>query len=283
MTRPPLEGWVEGWVLAIEVSNPSISSTADSVDPTRRFGPGVSLGRAHDNGTQTFIEHVGTHWLDAGVRSDDGLMPAIAALCDQHGIAARDLAAIAVSTGPGGFTGLRVAVTAAQCIALATGARVIDVGTHAVALASVWGDVVAKSSETHGETRGEMSSGTASGTGIIIGVGLASKASAVSVAWAEGPAVSPRFEADVFAQLDTAESLDADGVQARAPDLFVADTHLPETVRAVIGADRIVTPRLSPEVLLALAPLGRVIEASQLRPRYAREPEAVRLWRERHA
>ena len=256
----------EGWTIAIEVSNPSVAGAHEPGES--RFGPGVSLGRA--GGLSNTIEHVDTQWLDAGARSDDGLMPAVAALCGRHGITARDLANIAVCTGPGGFTGLRVAVTAAQCIALATGARVVDVGAHAGALASVWDEVGALARAREGHA-------------CAVGVGLASKGDAVSVAWAivrGGDA----FDGAVVDQLERAESMDDAGVRERGPAVFVGDAHLPESVRSAVldGGGSVCSPRLSPEVLLTLAPLGRVVDAAALRPRYAREPEAVRLWRERH-
>ena len=59
--------------------------------------------------------------------ANDHLMAAIDELCRAHRVTPHDLAAIAVSCGPGGFTGLRVACATAKAIADVTGAAVIAV------------------------------------------------------------------------------------------------------------------------------------------------------------
>lgn len=73
------------------------------------------------------------------------LAPEIDALLTELGLRPADLRAIAVTLGPGSFTGLRVGVTTAKTLAYATGAAVIGVDTlHAVAeqseaaIADVW-------------------------------------------------------------------------------------------------------------------------------------------------
>ncbi|MCX5513800.1 tRNA (adenosine(37)-N6)-threonylcarbamoyltransferase complex dimerization subunit type 1 TsaB [Kaistia algarum] len=72
------------------------------------------------------------------------LMPATAALLAEAGLSARDLDRIAVSTGPGSFTGLRVGIAAARGLGLALDIPVIGIPTlkaHAV-LASKMRDSV---------------------------------------------------------------------------------------------------------------------------------------------
>ncbi len=60
------------------------------------------------------------------------LLPCIARLCEAAGWRPADLQIVAVSIGPGSFTGLRVAVTTARHLALATGARIVAVPSLAV-------------------------------------------------------------------------------------------------------------------------------------------------------
>jgi tRNA threonylcarbamoyladenosine biosynthesis protein TsaB len=57
------------------------------------------------------------------------LLPLIDTALRQAGCALRDLDAIAVSSGPGSFTGLRVGVSVAKGIACATGLRLVAVPT----------------------------------------------------------------------------------------------------------------------------------------------------------
>ena len=57
------------------------------------------------------------------------LLPLIEAVLQEAGCATRDLDAVAVSRGPGSFTGLRVGLSVAKGLAYATGVRVIGVPT----------------------------------------------------------------------------------------------------------------------------------------------------------
>ena len=59
-------------------------------------------------------------------------LPAIARLCRFHDVAPADLAYVFLSIGPGSFTGLRIAVSAARMIALSTHAKIVGVPTLTV-------------------------------------------------------------------------------------------------------------------------------------------------------
>lgn len=57
------------------------------------------------------------------------LMPAVADILNGQGLAARDLTGIAVALGPGGFSALRVGISAAKGLALASGKPLVGVKT----------------------------------------------------------------------------------------------------------------------------------------------------------
>lgn len=57
------------------------------------------------------------------------ILPIIDRLCQERGWSPRDVEHLYVSAGPGSFTGLRIAVTLAKTMALATGVRLVAVPT----------------------------------------------------------------------------------------------------------------------------------------------------------
>ena len=57
------------------------------------------------------------------------LVPQVAHVLDQAGVAVADLRAVAVALGPGSFTGLRVALSAAKGLAVASGRTLLGVPT----------------------------------------------------------------------------------------------------------------------------------------------------------
>lgn len=67
--------------------------------------------------------------LSAPRRHAVEFLPAISSLCKAQGIGPNHLEVIAVSVGPGSFTGLRIGVTAARMIGLATSAKIVPVRT----------------------------------------------------------------------------------------------------------------------------------------------------------
>jgi tRNA threonylcarbamoyladenosine biosynthesis protein TsaB len=56
-------------------------------------------------------------------------LPSIDRLCRTHGVQPAEIARVLVSAGPGSFTGLRIGITAARTLALATGACIVALPT----------------------------------------------------------------------------------------------------------------------------------------------------------
>jgi tRNA threonylcarbamoyladenosine biosynthesis protein TsaB len=75
--------------------------------------------------------------LDANQRSAQSLAPAMSAILKQAGWRPSDVQLVAVSVGPGSFTGLRIGVTTAKMFAYAVGADILGVDTlEAIATAA---------------------------------------------------------------------------------------------------------------------------------------------------
>lgn len=74
-------------------------------------------------------ELLATCTLAHTMRHASELMPAIAKLCAAQSWSSADLHQLYVSTGPGSFTGLRVAISIARALAQATGCQLVAVPT----------------------------------------------------------------------------------------------------------------------------------------------------------
>ena len=91
------------------------------------------------SGSLAAAERVDGRWqvrkhldLPTDRRTAQTLAPALAQLLAELDWRATDLAAVAVATGPGSFTGLRIGVTAAKTLAYAADAQAVGVNTLAV-------------------------------------------------------------------------------------------------------------------------------------------------------
>jgi tRNA A37 threonylcarbamoyladenosine modification protein TsaB len=109
------------YCLAIETSNPSINAE-------------VALGVLRESGAPSAgVDCITVEPVREVGRNEDDLLPAIDRACRRAGIAARQIARVGVSVGPGGYTSLRVACAAGKMIAEAVGALCVPVSSAAVA------------------------------------------------------------------------------------------------------------------------------------------------------
>ncbi len=227
--------------LAIEISNPS-SGPRGLIHRCGRdilAGPGVAIAREDDpDTTDTELLH------DHG-RHDDDLMPAIDRLCRRNGAVPSDLAAIAVSIGPGGYTSLRIAIATAKLLAEATGAVVVPVESWRIAAATA-------------------------GAALPVLVCLASKNNS---AWA---ALLPEEKALGL--------ITVDHIRGLRPRTLIADRFLPEPMRIAAGeiGAAIIEPAFSAAELLSISRSHAPLDVLKLAPLYPREADAVTQWRRLH-
>lgn len=218
--------------LAVESSNPP-------------YGAGVALGAIEGDDARV----LGVERLQEADRHDDDLAPAIDRLVRRAGVAPRDLARIACSVGPGGYTGVRIAVATAAMIAHASGAACVAVPSAAV---------VARRVRPGGRP---------------FGVALASKGETTWLTLFDERG-RPADEGRLVAAAEAA-TLDV--------ALLVADRHLPAAIRSAAQARRIeiVEPVFDPAACFEASLALPDIDPAALRPIYPREPDAVTRWRSR--
>jgi tRNA threonylcarbamoyladenosine biosynthesis protein TsaB len=188
----------------------------------------------------------------------DHLMHAVAALFSRHGLTPRDLSVIAVSEGPGGFTGLRVACATAMALADVTGCRLVAVPSAVVAVRTAVRDRAWLADD-----------------GAVATVITASKG---SDAWRTIVRVEHGMPIEAEAGLATPAS----GVVGT---LFV-DAHA-GPAWAAMAPSGVLDARWSAGACLEVGAwmLGRGTSVERpecLAPRYPRPPEAVTLWEARH-
>lgn len=75
------------------------------------------------------VQVVGERRLEDSRRQARDLAPFVQALLTERGLTPRDLTAVAVSIGPGSYTGLRVGIISAKVLSYATGCRLLGIPT----------------------------------------------------------------------------------------------------------------------------------------------------------
>lgn len=80
--------------------------------------------------------------LELGQAHGQSLIPGIHQILEERNLSARDCQLVAVSVGPGSFTGLRVGIVCAKTWAYATKTRIVGVSTFAAIAENSPGDVL---------------------------------------------------------------------------------------------------------------------------------------------
>lgn len=88
----------------------------------------AALETATSKGSVAILDGARVVEKDADLRGD-GAVFALEQLLAAQGIAPNEIDAIAVSIGPGSFTGVRIGVAAAQGFSMGTGCKIVPVGT----------------------------------------------------------------------------------------------------------------------------------------------------------
>jgi tRNA threonylcarbamoyladenosine biosynthesis protein TsaB len=193
-------------------------------------------------------------------RHDDDLLPAIDRLFTRTGLRSDDLrgGTVAASIGPGGFTGLRIAVATAKMLAEALQAQLVAVPSALVAAESHAGRgplliALACKGDTFWLTRVDRQKADQGGWRIVGEPGMA-----------------------------RSSDFDFSGVRT-----VIADEHFPEAARSRLGGAgvEVIEPRFSARSCLMVGERmrseGAITDPLLLLPLYPREPEAVSLWRQR--
>lgn len=222
--------------------------------------------------------HVAERRFGQGDRTREPLLPEIDRLVRDAGMGPGDLRAIGVSVGPGGFTGLRIAIAAAKGIATALDLPVVAVPSTLV---------IAES--TRRATRAPIERASAL---------LVTVASKRGTAWIHRLVRDDR-DATGWRELAPPGTISADAIgndpawHDLGGSLVLADEHQdPLLIEAMLarGASRWTgdspTPPIGASACLAiterlLAARGAIAPEALL-PIYPREPEAVTLWNLRH-
>jgi tRNA threonylcarbamoyl adenosine modification protein YeaZ len=193
--------------------------------------------------------------LESASGVEDRLMSEIDRLFSTAALPPTALSLVGVSIGPGGFTGLRVAVATAKMLALTTECSVVAVPTA----------VIVAASRAKPPRR--------------VGVLLASRR---GTAWLSQ--VTAELEIVGTPGLVDATTI---GPALVGCEVIVADSHLPAPLAEVIRVQGV--PRESPmfdparclERAEAYFSKGAIVDTHQLEPLYPRAPEAVRLFEAR--
>ncbi len=237
---------------ATEGGSPNIERPILAIELSQRSGGAAVIDAAGDVHTVAF---------EGGRRDRDDVLPGIHAVLARADVPAATLRSVAVDVGPGGFTGLRISIAAAQAIAEVARATVVGVP----------GAVVAATATPS--------------LGGLVGEIVVLSAAKAGTAW------RTRLGRD---GIDEGWRIIGDpGIIDRPDDAsceaVIADEHVPaELLRSELAGSAVHPPSFDAAAVARIALAGGHdllvhSDPARLMPIYPREPEAVRRWRDRPA
>ncbi len=215
------------------------------------------------DGSQLILEHP----LASSSRSAQSLAPGIDSLLAEVGWSVRQIDLIAVTQGPGSFTGLRIGVTTAKALAYAVGAKVIGVNTLEVVARQVPSTRQTPATQSALWTVLDAQRGELFAARFILGsVGR----------WTAPAGVQTVDRNGWLAQLAPAEAVSGPGLERSVlgirPDVMIVDRKLWFPRAETVG-------RMANEQFLA----DRRDDLFQLSPQYFRRAAAEEQWGRRGA
>lgn len=205
---------------------------------------------------------LGVEDIDPTKRHDDELLPAIDRLTRAVSVRPADLARVAVSAGPGGFTAVRMAVTVAKTLADAAKIQCIMVPSAVVAAAGATG--MGRTPRTvHGS----------------FVVALASKGETAWIMECDGGDLwkSPSRQHGGLMSASDLPALASRGVKSLVADRFLPQDMATAAQHAGMAIVRPVFDAVACGIISLQMPATDPVAAS---PVYPRPPEAVRKWEE---
>ena len=228
-----------------------------AIETSGRVGR-IAVGRGDDLLAARELPQKRRHNID--------LIQTIDEVFGELGIDKDELGEVYVSTGPGSFTGLRIGITTAKIMAMASGVKIVEVPSL---------QVVAQNGVSEGTRRVGACLNLKRGT-VYCGV--------YEVSEAETETGMRILKEVVEPELRTMGEL----VEAGGEGVVIVGDVLPDweafegKIKAVTGEGSSAKAEVVWHMGREMAKAGKYIDAKNLKAAYIREPEAVTLWNMRH-
>ena len=203
------------------------------------------------------------HSFACGTRGEDNLLPSIDALFTRANRTPGDLSTVAVSVGPGGFTGLRIATSTAKGLAEGTGCQLVSVPSAMVAAES-----------------------TLSFEDQVCPVVVLAAVKSTTCWLSRLERMESGWNESDRSGLHVIDPPDESVLELCKDAIVLADRFLPDELSVMLSeSHRILEPRWSAAACARIGHLlskeCRYTDPLAMEPLYPREPEAVSLWKAR--